>query len=101
MKIKNRTMYKHSKGKSPRYVVRSFGNNTREITKRPGTAFGVLDVLTNTFVDAGGSTRKIAWEALRLIEEKAHVKAQGTNPDRPKLIAGLRGMIAEKVRRGK
>jgi hypothetical protein len=75
MKIKNRTMYKHSRGKSPRYFVRSFGNNAREIAKRPGTAYGVLDVLTNTFVDAGGPTRKIAWEALRLIEEEAHGKA--------------------------
>jgi len=43
------------------HVVRSMG---------PGHRFGVLNVLTNVFVDYSCTTRDEAWEALKACERK-------------------------------
>jgi hypothetical protein len=58
----NRLKYKDMNGRlHPEHVVRSMGNGT----------FGVVDVLTNSFVSAPQGTREGAWEYLREMEAKA------------------------------
>jgi hypothetical protein len=58
----NRLKYEDMNGRRhPEHVVRSMG---------PGRGFGVVDVLTNVFVEPTGGTREEAWEDLRALEAK-------------------------------